>query len=113
LLRPKDAFEPEIRCFTGELILCWQDLLQVFGIFLSMLLSTDDHFFLKRIRVLYFNIKSYNNWFKQIAAGESIIYILNYPVYCATMKTEIQSHEGLKAGSSPAQKAFVAFLFSN
>jgi hypothetical protein len=28
------------------------------------------------------------------------------------MKTEIQSHEGLKAGSSLAQKVFVAFLFS-
>jgi len=28
------------------------------------------------------------------------------------MKTEIQSHEGLKAGSRPAQKAFVAFLFA-
>jgi hypothetical protein len=27
------------------------------------------------------------------------------------MKTEIQSHEGLRAGSSPAQKVFVAFLF--
>jgi len=27
------------------------------------------------------------------------------------METEIQSHEGLKAGSSPAQKAFAAFLF--
>jgi hypothetical protein len=26
------------------------------------------------------------------------------------MESEIQSHEGLKAGSRPAQKAFVAFL---
>ena len=36
------------------------------------------------------------------AVGKNFILILNYPIFCGIIETEIQSHEGCDTDSSPA-----------
>jgi len=49
-----------------------QDFLQLFCIFLSMPLPTDERFFSEKIDVLKFNIKTSNNWIKHGGGGKNL-----------------------------------------